>query len=199
MTELKHPLENHQLQAYLDHQLEPGQAELIRVHIESCSECKQELVRLENLQLRLHSLPDIRLSRDLSRQVISQLEEERSLSPAITWTILLEAAAAGIVIGALIPAMQAAGWLPSLLDSRLKLQAALNIFLAQLASSWLVWWTGLKLQTAHILNSFLPLKGLSFGGFSPWLIMGIAGSLLVVLNGLLLGQRSPLDRRHNRF
>lgn len=199
MTETKHPVENHQLQAYLDGALDPTQAESIQAHLESCSSCRDELARLESLQFRLQELPNLGLSRDLSQQVVTQLKDERSLSPAITWTILIEAIAAGAVIGALIPVFQTVGWLPSLLETRVEIQAGLNIFLAQLASSWLVWWAGLKLRLDQILTSFQPLEGLNLGGFSPWLILAVAGGLLFILNALLLSQRPILDRNHNHF
>lgn len=199
MTETNHPVDNHQLQAYLDGELEPSLVNTIQSHLKTCPNCREELAHLQSLQTHLETLPDISLSRDLSERVISQLKEEHSLSPAITWTILVEAVAAGAVIGALIPVFQAAGWLPSLLETRLELQAGLNVFLAQLASNWLVWWAGLKIQLDQLLTSFQPLEGLSLGGFSPWLIMAVAGGLLFILNALLLGRRPLLDRNHNHF
>ena len=199
MTDTNHHVDNHQLQAYLDGELKPSLVNIIQSHLETCPNCQEELAHLQSLQTRLENLPDISLSRDLSIGVISQLKDERSLSPAITWTILGEAIAAGAVIGALIPVFQAAGWLPSLLETRLELLAGLNVFLTQLASSWLVWWAGLKLQLDQLLNSFQSLEGLSLGGFSPWLIITVAGGLLFTLNVLLLGRRPLLDRNHNHL
>jgi len=199
MSKTNHAIDNYQLQAYLDGELEPSLVNTIQSHLETCSTCREELAHLQDLQTRMENLPEFNLSRDLSKRVVAQLKDERSLSPAITWTILIEAVAAGAVIGALIPVFQAAGWLPSLLETRLELQAGLNIFLTQLASSWLVWWAGLKLQLDQLLTSFQPLEGLSLGGFSPWLIMAVAGGLLLTLNALLLSRRPLLDRNHNHL
>lgn len=199
MTKTNHPIDNQQIQAYLDGDLEPSQANTILSHLETCSSCREELAHLQALQTHLMKLPEFKLSRDLSKQVVAQLKDERSLSPAITWTILFEAVAAGAVIGALIPVFQAAGWLPSLLETRLELQAGLNIFLLQLASSWLVWWAGLKLQLGQLLTSFQALEGLTLGGFSPWAIMAVAGGLLFTLNALLLSQKPLRNRNHNHL
>ena len=199
MTETNHPIDNHQLQAYLDGELEPSLVNTIQSHLETCSDCREELAHLQSLQTQLEILPDINLSRDLSKGVISQIKDERSLSPAITWTILVEAVAVGAVIGALIPVFKAAGWLPSLLETRLELQAGLNVFLAQLASSWLVWWAELKLQFDQLLTSIQSLESFSLGGFSPWWIIAAAGGLLFTFNALLLARRPLLDHNHNHL
>ena len=192
MTDQNQHLKNDQLQAYLDGVLEPSNIENVQAHLETCPPCQKELVNLESLETSLESLPALSLGRDLSSLVISQLKKEQSLSPAITWTLIIEALAAGGVIAVLIPAFQAAGWLPRLLNTGLELQVAINIFLTQLASSWLVWWAGLKLQISHMTKSFNPLGAMPSGVFSPWLIIGIAGGLVVLINALLLrGQSLP--------
>jgi len=192
MTDQNRHLKNDQLQAYLDGVLEPTNMKDFQLHLETCQTCQEELTQLEAVSYQLENMPEIPLSRDLSGLVISQLKEERTLSPAITWTLVIEALAAGAVIAVLVPALQAAGWLPRLLEVRLALGAGLNVFLTQLASNWLVWWTGLKLQLSQLITSFNPLGALPLEVFSPWLIIGVAGGLVVLINALLLrGQSLP--------
>lgn len=196
MTEQNAHIDLDQLWAYLDGVLEPIQGEAVKAHLADCPLCKAEFARLEGVTDRLESLPEIALARDLSSLVVGQLREERSLSPAITWTLVAEALAAGGVIAILIPIFQAAGWLPRLLGTGLEIRAGINIFLAQLASGWLVWWAGLKLQFSQLMGSFSPTEILRLGTFSPWILIGAAGGLVVLTNALLLGRQSLLNGNH---
>lgn len=197
MTDKNKHINLDQLWAYLDGVLDPSQEEVIQSHLEGCPLCQAEYNRLEMLTSQLDTLPEVSLPKDLSSFVVARLKEERSLSPAITWTLVIEAIAAGAVIGVLIPAFQAAGWLPRLLEVKLALQAGANTFLAQLASSWLVWWAGLKLQASQLVTSFDPLENLPLGAFSPWILIGAAGGLVVLINVLLLG-RQPLPNNNHK-
>lgn len=197
MTDPNRHLKNDQLQAYLDSVLEPSDIENFQAHLKTCTTCKKELENMESLEASLESLPSLSLGKDLSSLVISQLKKEQSLSPAITWTLIIEALAAGTVIAVLIPVFQAAGWLPRLLDTGLELQAAVNIFLTQLASNWLVWWAGLKLQFDQFLGTLNPLANLPGDIISPWILIGIAGGLVILLNALLLG-RQPIQNGNHK-
>lgn len=196
MTDHNQHIKNDQLQAYLDGVTDPAAAESIKVHLDACPACRDKLARLEEMAARLQSLPEVPLSRDLSGLVVSQLKRDQTLSPAITWTLVIEALAAGAVIAILIPAFQAAGGLHRLLDILLKLLAAANVFLAQLTSSWLVWWATLKLQLSQLVGAFSPLDVLRLGAISPWILIGVAGGLVVLTNALLLGRQPLLDRNH---
>lgn len=198
MTDQSQHIENDQLQAYLDGILDSSTLAGLQAHLEGCPSCREELIRLERLETRLENLPEIQYSGDLSQAVLARLQEERSLSPTLTWQLLVQAVAAGALIGALIPVLQAAGWLPSLLETRLKLQAGLNIFLAQLISGWVVWWEGAKLQFTQVLASFDPLAKLPWNGYSPWLVIGVAGLLIIVFNAVLLGRQPQIRGNHHK-
>lgn len=192
MPDQNQHIKNDQLQAYLDGALDSASVEIIRAHLETCPLCQEELSRLEFVTSRLDAMPEIGLQKDLSQLVIEQLKENESLSPAITWTLIIEALAAGAAIGVLIPVVKATGWLSRLLDIRQVLGAGLNTFLAQLASSWLVWWAGLKVQLNQLTISFNPLESLPLEVLSPWILIGTAGGLVILLNALLLrGQPLP--------
>ncbi|MFN2281358.1 MAG: anti-sigma factor family protein [Anaerolineales bacterium] len=197
MTEQNGHIDLDQLWAYLDGVLDPSQAEMIQAHLAECPLCQAEFDRLEKLTLRLENLPEVGLTKDLSGLVVSQLKAERALSPAITWTLVAEALAAGTVIGVLIPVIRAAGWLPRLQEIQLSLGAAVNVFLTQLASSWLVWWAGLKVQLNQLIISFNPLESLPLGALSPWTLIGTAGGLVILLNALLL-RGHPLPNGNNK-
>jgi len=199
MNDQNQHIQEDQLQAYLDGALESTSMDDLQAHLESCSTCQAQLDRLEAVMTRLEAMPEIDLQRDLSQLVIEQIKKENAISPAITWTLVVEAIAAGAVIGALIPALQAAGWLPRILEIKLSLQAGLNNFLAQLSSTWLVWWAGLKLQISHTLASLLPMKSLSMGIFSPWILVGMTGVLIIAINALLLGRRRLPEHNHHQL
>lgn len=195
MTDQTNHLSEEQLQSVLDGALEVKEAAEIHSHLKDCPDCQKKLARLEDLALRLESLPEFQLSRDLSGPVISRLRDEKELSPGITWSLVIEALAAGMMIGLLIPALQAAGWLPRLLDTRLELLAAANLFLTQLLSSWVVWWAELQLQINHTIQALVPVNSPFQLGISPWILVGTAGGLGLLINYLLLG-RQPLPGRN---
>ncbi len=197
MTDQNQHIPDDQLQAYLDGALESTSLEDFKAHLAGCPTCREELSNLEALQIRLGKLPEFALSKDISGLVVSQLKEEQSLSPAITWTLAIEALAAGVVLSMLIPVFQVAGWLPRLFEVRLELSAALNIFLTQLASNWFVWWAGLKLQINQLMTSYNPLNGVVQGAFSPWILIGAAGGLVILINALLLGRQPLVGINHN--
>lgn len=196
MTDQTQHIQNDQLQDYLDKALSTAAAEAIQSHLQTCPSCRSQLARLQTLSVKLDNLPDIHLSGDLSQKVLTQIKEEESLTLSLTWPLVAQAVAAGALIGALIPALQAAGWLPSLVETRLKLQAGFNLILTQLINNWLAWWDGIKAQFNHLAASFDPLAGLPWNGYSPWLVIGAAGLLIIVFNAVLLG-RSPLPRRNH--
>ena len=145
------------LLAYLDQDLDQAEYKEIELHLDQCLTCRDELSRLEGVFSRLENLPSLELEKDLSTSVLAQLRDEKKISLGITWTLVLEAIGAGTVIGLLIPAFRAAAWLPQLVDTQTEIQAAVNIFLTQLASSWLVWWAGLRLSFKHAAKSIFSV------------------------------------------
>jgi hypothetical protein len=199
MSDHNQHLKDDQLQAYLDKALDYSSAENVQAHLDICPSCKEKFSQLTKLTSHLEGIPEIALQRDLSQLVIEQLKGEQTLSPAITWSLVIEALAAGAVLALLIPAFQAAGWLPRLLNTRLALQTALNIFLTQLASNWVVWWAGLKLQLNLLINSFNPQDTFSLGTLSPWILIGVAGGLMILINALLLGRQPIAKHNQNHF
>jgi len=158
-----------QLQAYLDQGLDQGEYQEVASHLAQCSACRDKFASLEMVITKLETLPDIELEKDFSMSVITQLSEESKFSLGITWSLILEALGAAAVIGLLIPVIQAASWLPQLIDTQIEIQAAINTFLAQLASSWLVWWTGLRLNIEQFTTSLISFDSLPVRGISPWI------------------------------
>lgn len=199
MSDQNQHLKEDQLQAYLDKIQDQRTTEKVRTHLDACPSCKEKFSQLVRLNAHLKGIPEIPLQRDLSQLVIEQLKEEQSLSPAITWTLVIEALAAGIAIGLLIPALQAAGWLPRLQNIRLAFQTTANIFLTQLASSWVVWWAELKLQLSLLVRGFDPADIILLEQLSPWTLISVAGGLIVLINAILLrGQPRP-KHNHNHL
>lgn len=187
-----------QLQSYLDQELEPGESAWVPGHLAACPACRARLSRLERLSFHLESLPPLDLARDLSAPVLAQLKADRNLSPGITWALALEALGAGAVIGLLVPVLQAAGWLSGLLSTRQDLEAALQVFLTQLASTWLVWWAGLRLQISQVGQSLLPNPSQLPIPLSPWFLIGASGVLVIALNYVLLGRQAIPGRDQQR-
>jgi anti-sigma factor RsiW len=195
--QINHPHPD-QLQAFFDQALDQESACSLQEHLELCLDCREELARLENLTARLESLPEFALERDFSLAVLSQLKENQMLSRRITWTLVLEALAAGAVIGALIPVIRVASWLPGLVSIRQELLAAVNIFLTQLASSWIVWWAQLQLNLKTALIPLLSQTNFPAALPSPWILILAAVSMGVLINYLLL-RLTPLNNHQQQI
>ena len=185
-----------QLHAYLDQNLDQTKHQEIKIHLDRCPSCQEELSRLEIIFARLENLPPLELEKDLSLPVLAQLREETKLSLGITWTLVLEALGAGTVIGLLIPAIRAAAWLPFLADIQTEIQAAINIFLTQLASSWLVWWAGLQLNIEQSAKSIFSTGYFPSSEISPWILILAAGGIGLLANYILLRSNPIRSRNH---
>jgi len=198
MNKVTNHISTDQIQAYLDQGLNQTEHQEVEIHLDQCPACREELSRLENIFVTLKNLPPLELEKDLSFAVLAQLREGSKLSLGITWTLVLEALGAGTVIGLLIPAIRAAAWLPVLADTKTEIQAAINIFLTQLASSWLVWWAGLRMnieQTAKSLFSTIYFPSVEF---SPWILILAAGGIGLLANYILL-RSDPIRGRNHKY
>ena len=184
------------LLAYLDQDLDQAEYKEIELHLDQCLTCRDELSRLEGVFSRLENLPSLELEKALSTSVLAQLRDEKKISLGITWTLVLEAIGAGTVIGLLIPAFRAAAWLPQLVDTQTEIQAAVNIFLTQLASSWLVWWAGLRLSFKHATKSIFSAGYFPIGEFSPWILILAAAGIGLLANYILLRSNPIRSRNH---
>ncbi len=184
------------LQAYLDQELDQAGLQDVEIHLSFCSSCREELSRLERIFARLESLPSQALEKDLSTSILTQLQDEKKLSLGITWTLVLEALGAGIVIGLLIPAFRAAAWLPQLVDTQTEIQAAINIFLTQLASTWLVWWSRLQLNLEQTAKSLFSTTYFPSGEFSPWILILAAAGIGLLANYIMLRSNPIRSRNH---
>ena len=184
------------LQTYLDQELDQAGFHDVELHLNQCPSCRAKLSRLESVFIRIESLPPLVLEKDLSISILAQLQDEKKLSSGITWTLVLEALGASIVIGLLIPVLRAAAWLPKLVDSQIEIQAAINIFLSQLASNWLVWWTGLQLNIEQTAKSLLSTTYFPSSEFSPWIMILAAAGIGLLTNYILLRSNPIRSRNH---
>ena len=186
MNDPRKHISNYTLQAFLDQELSSADQRDVKKHLETCKKCQEAYQSLDKTVQQLTALPEFNLEVDLGAQVIAQLKTEEEIPRGITWTLILEAIGAGTVIGLLIPALRAAAWLPELLDTQNEIQAAINIFFTQLASSWLVWWAGIQMQLDKLTESFFSGGNLPVLEFSPWILILAAGGIGILINYLFL-------------
>jgi hypothetical protein len=176
----KHPSQD-ELQAYLDQELETHASQYIEEHLKICSSCQVELYQLNNLISRLESLEEFRINVDLSSSILAKIQDEEQVPLGLTWTLLVEGIAAGLVIGLLIPVIRSTVWIPKLIDTQSEVRAAINIFMTQLASNWVVWWAKLQLIISQILEG--SKRPISLPDFwpSPWILIliGVGAGLFV--------------------
>jgi len=196
MNKVTNHISTDRLQAYLDQGLDQAKHQEVEIHLNQCPACREELSRLEIIFARLENLPSLKLEKDLSIPVLAQLREETKLSPGITWTLVLEALGAGTVLGLLIPAIRAAAWMPILADTQTEIQAAINIFLTQLTSSWMVWWAGLRLNLEQTATSIFSTGYFPTSRFSPWILILTATGIGLLANYILLRLNPIRSRNH---
>ena len=111
----EHPSQE-DLQAYYDRALDPIFFEAVEEHLKSCSYCQSEYAQLQHLAARLESLPEITLNQDLSPAILAKIQKGPEVPQELTWTLLAEGIAAGVVLGLMIPAIRTAVWIPRLID-----------------------------------------------------------------------------------
>ncbi len=181
----QHP-DQDDLQAYLDQALGSGSSRKVEEHLESCPACREKISILEKMFARLDTLPEIPLYKDFSAGVLEMIRDQKQLSRGVTWALVIEGIAAGAILGLIIPALQFTPWISRLLTTQLEIRAGVNIFLAQLFSSWTLWWAQLKFSFNHLVESFqVPLE-IPAALPAPWIWILLAAVLGVLINGLLL-------------
>jgi hypothetical protein len=126
-------LTDEQLNEYLDHEIEEhAQVEL---HLSSCADCAARLAALQTLFAEIESLPEVTLSRSLASPVTRRVSGRASLPRSLRLTVILQAAAAVIVILFAAPFVE--GWV-SPYFSNIQAPSITNAFL-QLQSQWMIW------------------------------------------------------------
>ncbi|MCK4489938.1 MAG: zf-HC2 domain-containing protein [Anaerolineales bacterium] len=174
------------LQAYLDQALVPGSSREVEEHLESCPACREKIAVLKKMFTRLETLPEIPLHKDFSPGVLEMIRDQKQLSRSLTWTLVFEGLAAGAILGLIIPALQFTPWIPRLMNVQLEIEVGLNIFLAQLFSSWILWWAQLKFSFTQLVKHFqVPLE-IPAALPAPWIWILLAAGLGILINGLLL-------------
>ena len=169
-----------ELQEYLDGELEVNASKRIAEHLKACTFCQEELSRFDSLVTRLESLEEFAYEEDLTSRVLAEIQQREQVPQGLTWTLLAEGIAAGVVIGLLVPAIRSTVWIPRLIDTQLEVRAAISIFMTQLASSWMFWWAQLQFDFSQMINEFSSPFSLPEIMPSPWILIlaGIGAGLL---------------------
>ena len=118
--------------------------------------------------------------------IIERIRESEKFSIGITWTVVIEAIVAGLVLGLIIPAIRSAIWVPRLVDTQHKIQATISIYLAQLVSSWMQWWAEFQLTLTQLPDLFSGSYISSPILPSPWLLISLGGGIGILANIFLI-------------
>jgi Putative zinc-finger len=90
-------LSDFQLNAYLDNILDPSTSRVVEAHLINCNKCRARLEELQSVFSTLKSLTDVKLSHDLSADILARLPQQSE--PALT---PIFAAQFGAALGALL-------------------------------------------------------------------------------------------------
>lgn len=166
-------LTDEQLNEYLDNEI--NAREQIELHLNSCNECSLRFSDLQNLFLELDSLPDLQLTRDLSKRFITSGQLNLGLPRWLTLTVFAQATLALISLIISIPFITT--YIPQI-DV-----ASLTSPLFEIQSLWNTWLDSLStLQLPTIPQFPIPIIEMSS------LLLALAGIfvLWILGNGLLL-------------
>jgi hypothetical protein len=195
MNKNKVHLSRDQIQSFLDQNQDKSVSDSLKRHLENCPACQEKFEKELDLVTRLEKLPELSLGKDLSSPILAELQRQNQTKRGITWIIIVEAIAAGLIIGALIPAINLTTWLPTFSSTRQELLVSVNIFLTQLASTWIYWWSELQLDIRGLLESLQSQANFSLLLPSPWILILTAVCIGVLVNYLLL-RNNPI-KNHN--
>jgi hypothetical protein len=170
-------LSEEQLNEYLDH--ESKEWEEIELHVSICDECAARVNSLQALFAELDSLPELTLSRDLAATVMHRVSWSGVLPKWLTWTIILQAAAALVISVTAIPFIVE---LTTKSMPVLQFPSFVEIFI-QLQTQWLTWLDMISTWQAPAIPA-IPVPELS----SLAILFTLAGvsMLWLIGNGLLL-------------
>ncbi len=194
-TSGQHP-DSDLLQAFLDQSLASGEYEAMENHVASCPSCSQQLMRLKMVGDQLALLPEIPLGKDFSGAIIRQLESEKQLSQGLTWTMVLQAVTAGVILGLVLPVLRFSFSLPGLVLERPDLITEWKIWMASLAGEWIQVWAAIQ---GSVLQAWSALSSGSSAAESTaalWGLIVLSGLLSFTVNRLLL--KNNHDLRYQR-
>ncbi|MDR3574467.1 MAG: anti-sigma factor [Anaerolineaceae bacterium] len=97
------------LNEYLDHALEPGQMEALERHLQGCEMCRASLNELRQLFSAIETLPEVRLERDLSAAIMTEIQRRpaRQVPAWLNLAFLIQTGTAAAILAAAWPVISA--------------------------------------------------------------------------------------------
>jgi hypothetical protein len=149
------------------------------LHLSSCVDCAARFTVLQALFDEIESLPEVTLANDIAASVTRRMNGRESLPRSLRLTVILQAAAAVIVILFAAPFIE--GWIsPSL--SNIQALSITDAFL-QLQSQWMIW---LDMLSQFQVPSLPEISVIDLSSLSVMLTVIGASLLWLVGNRLLL-------------
>jgi anti-sigma factor RsiW len=193
-------LTDNTLNEYLDSALAPARREDVERHLAACRECALRLERIRGLFVRLDSLPDLPLERDLSPGVLTRIRSDpsRPAPRARAWRLgLLFAAQALLALLLLalgVPFVVRWLQLPDLAQVSADLASTWSGLTTSALEEWNALVAGLiRLLTLPAALPDLSLPAVPAAGLALALVA--AGFLWLVGNGVLLRAASRVEHR----
>ena len=183
------------LNEYLDGNLnEPVQAS-VQAHLDTCAACEVRLAELQRVYAALQAWPEVALKRDLSPAVL------RAIRPAqltwLGWVLALQAVLVIALLGLAWPFVAQSG--PGQALGQAISDVAVLVWQMAMAAwaGWLANWQA-QLTTLREAAEQLQTPELRLPVIAVWLLLGSAGLLWLVGNGLLLRPFWPANKLKTR-
>jgi predicted anti-sigma-YlaC factor YlaD len=190
-TEGLHFPEKH-FHAYLDGELSRGDRYTFEAHIKTCSACRSNLQTLNNLFMRIESLPPIELDHDLSSSIMRLINAPRKRNRRWWMALVMQVLASSILFWVAWPlvepysqAVQDFDWESSITD----IASMVSDQIGEFSQSVILFFEQNTMRvSAHVQSFDLDLVE---NLVVPLLIS--ATLLWVIGNGLLLGERKIIQ------
>lgn len=174
------------LHAFLDKELNQEDAERLKHHLDLCPACRENFEQLKSLFSQLEELPEIPLEGSYTTEILHQVKQQQKLFQGLTWTAVLQAAAAGIILGLVLPILPYQEWnftFQSFL-SQFQTNAAANF--SRMISEWSLGWDAFSQSIPAALENLLSADFILLDLSEPLLLVIAAAGLGLLANGILL-------------
>jgi hypothetical protein len=174
------------LHAFLDGELTQEETDRLKHHLGFCSACRENLEGLESLFSQLEELPKIPLEVNFKSKILQRVKRQQKLFQGLTWTAVLQAAAAGIILGLVLPILPYQEWSFTLQEilNQLHTNAAANF--SRLMVEWSLNWADFSQSIPPAMESMLSTDFILLDLSEPLLVVIAAAVLGILANSILL-------------
>jgi hypothetical protein len=134
----------------------------------------------------LEELPEIPLEVSYQSEILQRVKRQQKLFQGLTWTAVVQAAAAGIILGLVLPVLPYQEWSFRLQDFFNQLQTTTAANFSHLMVEWSLNWSAFRENIPAAVERSLSADYLQLNLSEPLLLVIAAAVLGLLANSILL-------------